>query len=357
MSEKYIPNSYQTPNVLVDEIMPLLTPIEWCVLSFAIRHILGWQDRIASREAEISLTRFESIGISRPAIISALSELETYKLLTKVGISGTKGQRWHLGFDEGVNFEGLQKRFVAKKEAGVKRSEKARSVGLTSQSGLPGAVSRTDRSSGQSDLHNETQGIQTQDQTLGGYAKAPALKVPSANQSKGKYTPDAWYAVHDETKRIGLDSYDDETANTKRPVWEAKGYRLVLGCDLNIDPLYKLYKQPRPRKVVWEALTECGFGIKPGANVPSTVAKRASRLVDQVADCEQRDPREAELDPDLAADVYSFFKAYKESRPTADLPINDIGPSWMQWRNGLLTQKTPTTAPFRQEYRAPRFKS
>jgi len=57
MASNYIPNSFQTPNVLVDEIMPLLTPQEWLVLSFATRHILGWHDRIHERRAPISLSR------------------------------------------------------------------------------------------------------------------------------------------------------------------------------------------------------------------------------------------------------------------------------------------------------------
>jgi hypothetical protein len=33
-----IPNSFQTPNAYVDQYMPLLTPEEWVVLSYVVRH-------------------------------------------------------------------------------------------------------------------------------------------------------------------------------------------------------------------------------------------------------------------------------------------------------------------------------
>ena len=54
----FVPNSFQIPNIYIDHVIPYLTSEEWRVLSFAIRHILGWQDKIADRQAYISLSRF-----------------------------------------------------------------------------------------------------------------------------------------------------------------------------------------------------------------------------------------------------------------------------------------------------------
>ena len=44
----HIPNSYQTPNIVVDQLMQYLLPEEVVVLTYAIRHILGWRERLAS---------------------------------------------------------------------------------------------------------------------------------------------------------------------------------------------------------------------------------------------------------------------------------------------------------------------
>ena len=54
----FVPNSYPTPNAFTDKLLHLMGPTEWKVLSFAIRHILGWQDKLAERKAVISLTMF-----------------------------------------------------------------------------------------------------------------------------------------------------------------------------------------------------------------------------------------------------------------------------------------------------------
>ena len=41
----FVPNSFQTPNDYVDEIMPYLTGEEFKVLIYAVRRILGFQKR------------------------------------------------------------------------------------------------------------------------------------------------------------------------------------------------------------------------------------------------------------------------------------------------------------------------
>lgn len=155
---KYIPNSYQTPNVLVDEIMPLLTPQEWVVLSYAVRHILGWQDTIESRKNCISISRFERTNLARSTILSALDQLVAFKLLEPIGDPTNKGQMWRLAFDDEPDIDGLIERKQDRALANGARTEKARGV-LSDR-----LVSPTDhqRSVGQngtglSDRHNKTQ--------------------------------------------------------------------------------------------------------------------------------------------------------------------------------------------------------
>ena len=51
---KIVPNSFQTPNLYVDRLMPLLTDIELRVLVYMTRRILGFN----RREDQISLSQF-----------------------------------------------------------------------------------------------------------------------------------------------------------------------------------------------------------------------------------------------------------------------------------------------------------
>jgi hypothetical protein len=160
----HIPNSFQTPNILVDEIMPLLTPPEWVVLSFATRHILGWHDRIDERQAPISLSRFEACGLNRQAIIPALAALEQFGLLRRIGNPDHKGQVWKLSYDEGVDLEGLKARQQQKTNSGKHRTRSARYVGHTRMSDIPPSRMSHIPKRGMSDIPNKTQ-YQTQDQT------------------------------------------------------------------------------------------------------------------------------------------------------------------------------------------------
>ncbi len=73
---EFIPNSFQTPNVLVDRVMPLLKPEEYMALSFAVRHILGWEDKIARRRARISLSMFQQCGLPRSTLRKVLDDLK-----------------------------------------------------------------------------------------------------------------------------------------------------------------------------------------------------------------------------------------------------------------------------------------
>lgn len=178
----YIPNSYQTPNVLIDEIMPLLTPEEWVVLSFAIRHILGWKDKITSRQAEISLTQFEKTNISRKTIVKVLDALVHYGLLSAIGDPTIHGQCWQLCFDESVDIAGLQQRFNERQSKRIKTRKGRKStsgVGRTPSVGsTPSSTPPQAERGGVGSTHNKTQSIQTQETQSIAPAKAVASPEP-----------------------------------------------------------------------------------------------------------------------------------------------------------------------------------
>ena len=136
---KIIPNSFQFPNFYVDNLWTYLTPEECKVLTFAIREILGWQDRIASRKAFISLSVFTEgkedkkgerynygCGLSRQAVIRALNSLNEFCILKKAGFD-QRGQLYHLETDW-INWEALDERKAKWRQEGLERTAKARSL-------------------------------------------------------------------------------------------------------------------------------------------------------------------------------------------------------------------------------------
>ena len=129
-----IPNSFQTPNLFVDRAMGLLKPEEYVCLSFAIRHILGWQDKAPNRRARISLDYFEhgnqaelgGCGLSRPKISRSLKALDRFGLLKCHGGAGRIGQEWELPLDDSkVNWTALEQRKSAEQTINQKRVRKA----------------------------------------------------------------------------------------------------------------------------------------------------------------------------------------------------------------------------------------
>lgn len=135
---KFVPNTFQTFNEYVDELMALLTPEEYKCLIFAARHTLGWQDRINARLATISLTMFETgytteggaiyggTGMSRATIIRACDALDYYRVLIKVGAPTSDGQKYELS--ESPDIIGLKQRATDQKEAARNRTRRGAHV-------------------------------------------------------------------------------------------------------------------------------------------------------------------------------------------------------------------------------------
>ncbi len=137
MSEKHtaslLPNTFQTPNLLVDRLMPLLLDSELRVVVFAYRHILGWTDTVSDRQAALSLSAFEhgfrgspGCGLGRKAIINALDSVASFGVLRKIGTPGPKGQRWGIPEREDeINWSKLQQRMADRKARNRDRTAKA----------------------------------------------------------------------------------------------------------------------------------------------------------------------------------------------------------------------------------------
>jgi hypothetical protein len=146
----FIPNSFQTPNDYVDQFMHLLSGEEFKVLTYTARRIFGFQ----KRQDQISLTQYQTglgitdergalldhgTGLSRPAVIKALTALVLYRLVARVGLNDSRsneGDSYALQLDASkVDVAGLEDRDRLRREANSTRTLKARS--LSPRTGTP----------------------------------------------------------------------------------------------------------------------------------------------------------------------------------------------------------------------------
>src|SRR4051812_9086300 len=91
MSSLCIQNSTQVPNVLLDTIMPSVSPADWKLLSFICRKTFGWQ----KTQDRISLSQFvKGTGLSMKWVIQRLALFAEQGLLIKTDSS--KGSLWEI---------------------------------------------------------------------------------------------------------------------------------------------------------------------------------------------------------------------------------------------------------------------
>jgi hypothetical protein len=84
---KIIPNTFQTPNLHVDQLLPLLTEAETKILFYADRKIFGWQ----KDQDRISVSQFcQGTGLSIASVRKALRSLCDYRVLIKVADNDPK---------------------------------------------------------------------------------------------------------------------------------------------------------------------------------------------------------------------------------------------------------------------------
>jgi len=155
---KYIPRTFQTPNAHVDELMHLLSGNEFKLLIFATRHILGWQDKISSRKANISLSMFEKgfttkdgthyngCGLAKGTIISNLAPLAKFNILIPVGKATNAGQKYELTTNPDIN--GLTERHNESKTSKQKQTAKARKINKNNTGGQLNSTSTVEQTTG-----------------------------------------------------------------------------------------------------------------------------------------------------------------------------------------------------------------
>lgn len=88
MDNKFIPNSFQVPNALIDELIAELSGAELKVYLFVIRKTKGW-----NKESDaISISQFmEALNLSNRAVINACKSLiEKGLIVQNIGIRGVK---------------------------------------------------------------------------------------------------------------------------------------------------------------------------------------------------------------------------------------------------------------------------
>jgi len=212
---KYIPRTFQTPNAHVDELMHLLSGNEFKLLIFATRHILGWQDKISSRKANISLSMFEKgfttkdgthyngCGLAKGTIISNLAPLAKFNILIPVGKATNAGQKYELTTNPDTN--GLTERHNESKTSKQKQTAKARKINKNNTGGQLNSTSTVEQTTSS-----------TVEQTGGGQLNSTESN-PLSNTKKHSNSPllckydekpqaswrdEMWYAGRDYTRLV-----------------------------------------------------------------------------------------------------------------------------------------------------------
>ena len=85
--DQFVPiNNYQTSNILIDQVMPLLTGNEWKVVTFMTRHINGHHDEGMSVDKITNWMfaghwRFGGVGLTTTHLRVALHWLVEYRIV------------------------------------------------------------------------------------------------------------------------------------------------------------------------------------------------------------------------------------------------------------------------------------
>lgn len=136
-NEKFIPNSFQVPNVYIDEYLHVLSNSELKVLVYAIRRIFGFQ----KRTDRISLSQFcdgiedsegnrldYGTGLSKATVISSLNKLIEYGLIIRLADNNKKneGCLYQLSAMPDVDDEAIERDLAEKQKVYNERMKKAR---------------------------------------------------------------------------------------------------------------------------------------------------------------------------------------------------------------------------------------
>ena len=137
------PNTFQTHNFYVDELMHLLTAEEFKVLIFTVREIVGWKKNASTLRARIALSCFmdgtkqpedgfhnHGTGLSVNTVRTCLDNLCRFGILIRHD-QNSKGTEYELDFEwREVDVEGLRDRHAEWKSQAERRTAKATRVAL-----------------------------------------------------------------------------------------------------------------------------------------------------------------------------------------------------------------------------------
>ena len=139
MTDKFIPNSFQTPNAYVDKYMAFLTPNEYKVLSYMARRIFGFQkrqDEISLSQLTDGITKHDGerldygTGLTKSAVKPAIKGLVEYGFVVickSYSVELNKATTYSLQYEEKeVDINGLMKRHEQAKIVNRKRTLEAR---------------------------------------------------------------------------------------------------------------------------------------------------------------------------------------------------------------------------------------
>jgi predicted transcriptional regulator len=136
-NEKFIPNSFQVPNIYIDEYLHMLSNSEIKVLLYAMRRIFGFQ----KRTDRISISQFcdgvknkdgdildRGTGLSPATVIKSLDKLIEYGLIIKVADNNRRneGTLYQLSTMPDVDDETIQEEYQEKQRADKERMKKVR---------------------------------------------------------------------------------------------------------------------------------------------------------------------------------------------------------------------------------------
>ena len=146
---KIIPNSFQTPNFFVDELMQLLLPSEFMCMSVIARKTFGWQkrsDRI-SKQQVVDVT-----GLNTETVDNCMSTLVEFGIVIRVreNNAANNGVEWALQLDDQkVRVDLLEQRKAEREAKQRERTQKARDTRLQKGVGVSNTPTQEALSVGQ----------------------------------------------------------------------------------------------------------------------------------------------------------------------------------------------------------------
>ena len=133
---RMIPNAYQTPNFLVDEVMRFLSGNEQKCIDVICRKTFGWGKR-SDRISKSQLTKITGLG--NLTIDACMAELVKFHVVIRSSETvANKGVEWSIQTeDKKIDLHGLQNWDAERRQKNHKKTIKARSKNKVGMSNIP----------------------------------------------------------------------------------------------------------------------------------------------------------------------------------------------------------------------------